>query len=257
MQKVRVRRDRPSGITRAFALAVTMLFVYLATLAVPEKEAQPVGARITRAIQLEPVSAAFVSLGAYPDALNARVAAAGFMQRGAAGFVRMHEGKYHVLGAAYQDLVSAKLQADALSAREKLTAAAFAIGEDGAKIRVTAPEFTVDAIANAESTLRTQLGQLGAIADRLDRNQITAPQARTLAAVARSELHRAETALESAAENALCQMLRANLIAVESSLKSIQSLETAAEISGRLRFSQIQGLFGEIELLKSVNSSAK
>ena len=63
MQKVRGRRDRPHGITWAFALAVTMLFVYLATLAIPEKEAEPVGARITRAIQLEPVSAAFVSLG--------------------------------------------------------------------------------------------------------------------------------------------------------------------------------------------------
>ena len=84
MQKVRVRRDRPNGITWAFALAVTMLFVYLATLAIPEKDAEPVGAQITRGIQLEPVSAAFVSLGAYPDALNARVAAAEFMQRGAA-----------------------------------------------------------------------------------------------------------------------------------------------------------------------------
>ena len=257
MQKVRVRRDRPNGITWAFALAVTMLFVYLATLAIPEKDAEPVGAQITRAIQLEPVSAAFVSLGAYPDALNARVAAAEFMQRGAAGFVLMHEGKYHVLGAAYQDLASAKFQADALSTREKLPAAAFTIGEDGAKIRVTAPEFAVNAIADAESTLRIQLGQLGAIADRLDRNQITAPQARTLAAVAHSELHRAETALESTAGNALCQTLCANLIAIEFSLQSIQSLETAAEISGRLRFSQIQGLLGEIELLKSVNSSAK
>lgn len=94
MQKVRVRRDRPNGITWAFALAVTMLFVYLATLAIPEKDAEPVGAQITRGIQLEPVSAAFVSLGAYPDALNARVAAAEFMQRGAAGFVLMHEGKF-------------------------------------------------------------------------------------------------------------------------------------------------------------------
>ena len=99
MQKVRVRRDHPNGITWAFALMVTMLFVYLATLAIPEKDAEPVGAQITRAIQLEPVSAAFVSLGAYPDALNARVAAAEFMQRGAAGFVLMHEGKYHMSSA--------------------------------------------------------------------------------------------------------------------------------------------------------------
>ena len=57
MQKVQVRRDRPNGITWAFALAVAMLFVYLATLAVPEKDAEPVGANYGPRAGREPVGA--------------------------------------------------------------------------------------------------------------------------------------------------------------------------------------------------------
>lgn len=251
-QRVRVRRDRPSAITWAFAIAVAMLFVYLATLAVPARvrEDEPASARVTREIVLEPREAAFVSLGAYSDALNARVAAADFSLRGAAAYVYARSGSWHVLGAAYADLASARLQAEALSAREGLSASAFSLHAGGVTLRVTAPERTVNAIANADSALRTHLNQLGATADRLDRSEISASQARTLASVARSELAAAQKALKDAQENALCRALSEQLTDMIDELDAIRTADSAA-LSGRMRLCRVQG---EISLIAILNS---
>lgn len=251
-QRVRVRRDRPSAVTWAFAIAVAMLFVYLATLSVParESENEPASARVTREIVLEPIEAAFVSICAYSDALNARVAAAELSLRGAAGYVYARGGEWQVLGAAYADFASARLQAEALCAREGLPASAFSLFAGGATLRVTAPERIVDAIVNADRALRAQLSQLGETADRLDRGKIGASQARTLAAVARSELIAAKDALEDARENALCSALSEQLACAIRELDAIRTVDSAA-LSGCLRLCQVQGEIGLIELLNA------
>ena len=90
--KVRVRRERPSALAWALALLLTMLCVYLLTLgptAAPEASIASAGdaPRITEEVSFAPSAAWFVSLGRYDTAAEARIEAARYTPRGAAGYV--------------------------------------------------------------------------------------------------------------------------------------------------------------------------
>ena len=111
--KVRVRRDRPSALAWALALLLTMLCVYLLTLgptAAPEANIASVGdaPRVTEEVSFAPAAAWFVSLGRYDTAAEARIEAARYTPRGAAGYVLETEDGFLALGAAYDDQAEAE-----------------------------------------------------------------------------------------------------------------------------------------------------
>lgn len=262
MQKrVRVRRDRPSALTWALAMAVTMLAVYLVTLgATGEETAQEAasGTRITREIELQGLSAYFADLGVYADAWQARVAAAEYAGRGAAAVVYDDADGFHVLGAGYARESDAVRIVRRLSAQEDIQASVLALSGRGWSLRITAPEEDVEAVVDADRELRAQLNQIGTLALQVDRGEVSIASARTLAKVAASELRSARKRLErsSGADQSVCVHLIQLLLRVENQLaaKAQKGLSTA-ELSGRLRCCHVDGTIGLIELLNALGKS--
>lgn len=258
---VRVRRDRPSALSWALALAVTMLAVYLITLTAPaarEEAAETAarGPRVTQELTLEGETAYFADLGCHADALLARTAAAQLAARGAAGVTYRDAEGIHVLGAAYRLEADAARIARQLSQREQLSAAVLELSAEPVSLRITAPEQDVQAIVDADSILHTQLKQIASMALQVDRGELSAESARTLAAVACSELDAARNQLEQisgAAEDTVCAGLLFQLERLSGGLEAVgHGAERGAALSGRLRSCHVDGLLNRIEWLQGL-----
>ena len=260
-KQVRVRRDRPSALTWAIALAVTMLAVYLVTLSAPEpqEEAESASAeRVTRELVLEEVTAYFADLGQHESAAQARIAAACLTERGAAGCVYTDGASSHVLGAAYDVYADAERIAKQIGDQEGLATSVLTLSAGAVSMRVTAPEADVDRIARADEVLRAQLAQAGAMALQVDRGELTAAAARTLAAVSRSELRAALDALgkvSGAKDSPVCAGLMELMDSLASSLGGVaRGEETGAALSGRLRCCHVDATLRLINFLKELQA---
>ena len=261
MQKrVRVRRDRPSALSWALALAVTMLAVYLITLSAPRpddaEEAAAPGVRVTREIDLEGAALYLADLGAHPDALSARVSAAGYAGRGAAAVVLADGDGYHVLGAGYSLQADAERIARQLADREGAQTGVIARSASAVSLRVTASEADAEALAAADRALRVQLDQAASMALQIDRGELPSSSARTLARVAASEARRASEALAEVA-GAESQPVCAGLIGLLDDLaRGLETAsgcgETGAALSGRLRCCHVTGMLGLIGFLNGL-----
>ena len=260
--RVRVRRDRPSALAWAIALAVTMLAVYLVTLSAPASrkvEDASTDLRVTRELTFDGLSVSFADLGCYPDEWQARVAAAGCTGRGAAGVVYADSDGFHVLGAGYDLEADAKRIAERLADREGMEAAVLTLSGPAVSMRVTAPESDVEAIAEADLTLRTQLRQLATLALQVDRGECSAASARTLARVAASEVRSARKRLQKISggdEQPVCASLIAQLTALEANLAAAaKTTGDGAELSGRLRCCHVDGCLRLIDFLNHPGGS--
>lgn len=260
--RVRVRRDRPSAVTWALALAVTMLAVYMITLSVPSEEAAEdvsAGVRVTREIDLQSLTVYFADMGVYPDEWLARTTAAEYAGRGAAAVVYEGADGFHVLGAGYALEADARRIAARLSQQESVEARVLSLSAPKRSLRVTAPEGDVEAIADADRTLRAQLNQLNTLALQVDRGEVSASSARTLAKVAASEVRSAWKRLEEidgGADQPVCAGLTAILVRLEKNLASAaqRGLNTA-EISGKLRLCHVDGAILLIGFLNELGAS--
>lgn len=237
--RVRVRRDRPSALTWAIALAVTMLAVYLITLSAPEKkevEDASTGVRVTRELNFESMTVYFADLGVYSDESQARIAAARYTDRGAAGVVHSDAGGFHVLGAGYSLEADAKRIAQRLGEQESIETSVLTLTAPALSLRVTAPEEDVEAIVDADCVLRTQLNQLNALALQVDRGEVSALSAKTLAKVAASEVQSARKRLEKisgSADQPVCAAMIGLLASLEENLSYVGG--NGAALSGSLR----------------------
>ena len=227
MRQVRVNRERPSVAAWAVALTVTMLAVYVLTLSASAPDAvESVSAapRVTRQIELAALKAHCVTLGGWKDENAARLEAAGFAARGAAGFLYAMDGEWHVLGALYDSDRDAARAVDRLKAEGVTGASVIPLSADAVRLRVTAPDQQIDAIAALDACIRDEIAQLRHIAAQLDRNEIKPDAARTLCAVAATKLgdvSRALAAIPGASENRLCGALIDAATELQSQLSTI------------------------------------
>lgn len=261
MQKrVRVRRERPSALSWAIALAATMLAVYLITLSVPgsgpAEEADAGAGRVTREVSIEGMTIYLADLGCYADDASARIAAAALTGRGAAGVVRADADGWHVLGAGYDNEADAVRIAGQLGEREGLPAQVMKLSTAGVSLRITAPESDIDAIAGAERALRAQLAQTATLALQVDRGEVTSGSARTLAALSRSELTDAAKrlrAVDGAERDAVCAGLLALMEHLAEGLDGAsRGNDSGAALSGRLRCCHVDGCVRLIEWLNAL-----
>lgn len=255
-QRVRVRRDRPSALTWAVALAVTMLAVWLITLSAPgvqKAESASAGVRVTRQIDFEGETAYFADLGVYSDQWQARVAAAGYVGRGAAGVVYEDERGFHVLGAGYALEADAQRIARRLGEQLEIETGVIALSGPAVSFRVTAPEGDAEAIADADRTIRIQLAQMNAVALQADRGEISFASARTLARVAASEARKARKRLEEISggeDQPVCVALIGQLKSMEENLSAVtKGKANGAELSGLLRCCHDDGMLKLIAFL--------
>lgn len=238
-QRVRVRRERPSALSWAIALAVTMLAVYLVTLSAPwnaQVEEVSAGARVTQELEFQSVTVHFADLGCHADGSRARVDAAVYAQRGAAGAVYQDDAGFHVLGAGYALEADAKRIAETLGRQEGIETSVLTLSAPTLSLRVTAPEEDVETIAEADRVLRAQMNQLNALALQVDRGEVSAASARTLAKVAASEVRdvrKRMEKIEGGAEHPVCAALTEMLRGLENNLSGVSG--EGAELSGQLR----------------------
>ena len=258
-ERVKVRRDRPSALCWAVALMVTMLAVWLITLDAPQKQTIADAAtepRVTREVDFQGVTVHFTDLGAFESEWQARVSAAEYALRGAAGVVREFDGEYRVLGAGYTLETDAKRIAGNLSAQEGVPAGVTALSAPTVSLRITASESDAEAIVNADLVLRSQLAQLNTIALQVDRNEISFASARTLARVAASEIRSAKKRLEEipgGTGQPVCASLIDQLASLEKDISGVsKAAKAGAELSGQLRCCHVCGMLRMIDFLNSL-----
>lgn len=260
-KRVRVRRDRPAAPAMALALAVTMLAVYLIARSAPTDggEAALAGARegrVTREIELAGVEVYCADLGCCEDDVAARILAASFAPRGAAGVVRRDASGWHVLGAAYALEADAQRAVRQLAERDGVTAQVWSLAAAPLTLRITAPAADIDAIAAADAALTSQIEGAAALAARVDRGEVGDRSARTLAALAESELEAARTALAQvagAAEDAVCASLLDQLAQLADALgDAARGSDAGAALSGRLRSCQIAAQLRRADALNAL-----
>lgn len=253
MNRVRVPRERPTALAWSVALCVTMLVVYVLTLngGRPDVvQSMAPAPRVTREIEFQALRGWCVSMARCDSAQEARLTAASYGARGAGGYVVQLDGAWQVLGAVYDSERDAARIAERLSLREGISAEAIFLDAAGVKLRVTAPQAQIDAIAGADALLRRQTGQLGQIALQLDRGELRPDAARTLCAVAAEEAAtsaRSLAGIPGAADNALCAGLieRLNAQAEMQRALAAESDGRGAALSGLMRCAQIEGFLGQ------------
>lgn len=255
---MKVRRERPTIVAGAMALAITMGMVYLATIGVRQPVDRAARERVTQEITLSGVEVWLVELGEFEDETSARIAAARLTELGAAGVVLTEDSCVRVLGAAYESEADAARIAERLRDQDDLSSAVLARSVPAVTMRITAPQEDIDAIVGADTALRAALRQAGTLALQIDRGEIGARSARLLAAVSRSELSSALKCLknvEGAQENAICSAFLSELQRLSDDLgETAQGNADGAALSGRLRACHVRGILGLINLMQNMQA---
>lgn len=252
LKRVRVRRERPTALAWALALCVTMLVVYVLTLNAGRPdvvESMAPAPRVTREIAFEGLKGWCVQMAACDSDQAARLAASAYSGRGAGGYVTRLEGEWAVLGAVYESEQDAARIARRLSEEAGIPSRVVCLEAEPVKLRITAPEAQIDAIAEADALLRRETRRLGEIALQLDRGELRPEAARTLCGVSAEEATtaaRALSAIPGAAENALCAGLIGRLETLSDMEKALSgSGEQGASLSGMVRCAQIENFVGQ------------
>ena len=255
LKRVRVRRERPTALAWALALCVTMLVVYVLTLNAGRPdvvESMAPAPRVTREIAFEGLKGWCVQMAACDSDQAARLAASAYSGRGAGGYVARLEGEWAVLGAVYESEQDAARIARRLTQDEGIPSRVVCLEAPEVKLRITAPEAQIDAIAEADALLRRETRRLGEIALQLDRGELRPEAARTLCGVSAEEAAtaaRALSAIPGAAENALCAGLIGRLETLSDMEKALSgSGEQGASLSGMVRCAQIENFVGQQEM---------
>ena len=274
-QTVRVRRERPTALAWSIALAVTMLawsialaVTMLAVYAVTWTAARPMAAelasaspRVTRTVRLEALEGWCVALGSWEDAGRARVEAAGFAARGAAGSVCEIDGAWRVLGALYDTRREAERAARRIGDGEDLQADALPMEAAAVDLRITAPASQIELIEAADGMLREQVAKAGEMAVQLEKGRIQPEALKTLCALAATEadaLAGKLNAFPGAKDNALCAALMERLTALAVQLNAVAATaqtDTAA-LSGMLRLAGIDDFMGLAEMRKAMSGQS-
>ena len=258
--RVRVRRERPTAVALAIALCVTMLVVYVLTLDLkgPDVvESMAAAPRVTREIDFEPLEGWCVVMAICESPQQARLMASAWVGRGAAGYVAELEDGWAVVGAVYDGEKEARRVAKRLYDDEGIPAEATRLSAEGVRLRITAPQAQIEAVAGADALLREQTRQMGEAALQLDRGDMSADAARTLCALSAREAREAGqrlAAIPGAAENGLCSGLIERLNALAGALDAVSNggASAGAALSGMLRCAQAENFIGQWRLLKGL-----
>lgn len=187
---VRVRRRHVRSMRLAMALLAISLMIYACSYAArqfsPEraaeavqepKQAVPVADQLTKEVRFEPLSSYLVELAEEPSAESARIEAARYTRRGAAGYILQDGDTFRVIGAVYTDKAGADAVAARLLGAEKIAAKVVSAQGPASALRVTASQTQIDALTQGEASLRSLTDQLIALGQALDAGKSTSEQA--------------------------------------------------------------------------------
>lgn len=176
---VRVKRKHARSMRLAMLFFVLSLAIYLLTLALrpappaagpvlaPQATSLPLE-RMREDIRFEPLSCYWVELGQFDSADLARIEAARYVRRGAAGYVYQEDESYLVIGACYDGEQQAQTVAQRLIESEQLPCRVRAMDSPGVGLRITATRAQIDALVLGERCLRESASRMGEISLMLD-----------------------------------------------------------------------------------------
>ena len=185
MQTIRLRREKPSSLAVALALAVTMLIVWLLSLqGCPGEEAASAAALRTSAeIPMESMEVRFLLSSIHDDKTQANAAAALCAQHGGAGLVIEENGGFAVVQEAGDDFPGAEAPVAMRSAR-------------GLTLKTEGSADTIAALSDGISALRALAKETASLAVSLEKNTAGANAVCALLSVYKTQLENAVSALE-------------------------------------------------------------
>ncbi len=181
---VRVRRRRPA-VRRAVLLLLAALCAYLYMMASGEDPVQAIldarnEARVRREVVFEGLELHAVRTAVCDSEETARVEAARYIPRGAAGYMLRAE-TWHILCAGYETEAQAKTVRDRLRTEENIACDVLGLVAEKASVYVTAAPTQIDALIACERRLRETETLLGALSLTVDDGET--PRAQIVSAI--------------------------------------------------------------------------
>lgn len=257
---VRVRR-RPRGMYWAVIFLALSMALYI-RVSVPalralekgEDEAEKTGKRVTEEISVEPLGVYLVSFGGYDVMNSAKVEAARYVPRGAAGYV-LRKDKLYVIGAGYGDRAEAEKACVFLAAQEGMACAVMELYSPEVRMRMTAGSAQIEAFLSAEKMLRQSARTMGQMAFAVDRGEATLSQAQEVVKTQRGKSEAARAALRQTAggtDSGVFQGLDSLLEEMISQMDQMLAETKAMGLSSRLKYCHIDMTVREIEMMNAL-----
>ena len=260
MQRVKVRRERPAAAAWVLALLLSALFVLLiargAKTAPESGGGADTAARGDYALTFPPLETHLLQFGAYEDALSARIEAARYVPRGAAGYI-LEGSLYRVIAAGYDSREDAEGVCARLREDEGLDAGVYSLSSGAVDLTIRGTQAQAEALLLAETTLRNTAAQLNETAFAFDRGELSERDARNRLAIIASAARQAHDALAQAAEETQSAVIDAFLsllsgIANETEQLSSENVAGGLSFSGRIKYNYIDVRVRHIDILKAV-----
>lgn len=259
MHRVKVRRERPAAAAWALAVLLTALFVFLIARGAGTQsgEETPESApRRAYALTFAPLETHLVQFGAYEDALSARIEAARYMPRGAAGYV-LEGSLYRVIGAGYDSRQDAQGVCERLREEEGMEASVYSLSSGEVELTIQGTQAQVEALTQAETALRNAAAQLNETAFGYDRGELSSEDARNRLAIIAASVRQAHQALSQAAAHTENSSIDAFLsilsdLAAETEQLSNENVAGGLSFSGRIKYNYISVRVRHIGVLKAM-----
>lgn len=257
---VRVRRRR-SGVRWALIFLMLSMAAYirvsmpaLRQMRTEGGDTAETGERVTEEIAIEPLSVYLVSFGGYDVMNSAKVEAARYVPRGAAGYILKRE-KLYVIGAGYEKREDAEKACISLAAQEGLACAVIEAFSPQVEMRVTAGRRQIEAFVEAERALREGAGTLGMMGFAVDRGEATLMQAQEVVRTHLNRIRAAKAALDalnSQADNGLFSEIAGLLEETVLQMEEMLEEQKKMGLSSRLKYLYVDMRVREIEMMNAL-----
>ncbi len=262
--RVYVKRRGPSpaawlAVSVALALIAFVFFAKpaIGRLSMNMDEAPVTAERVTRDVSFDALSLYMVELARVGDAAGARIEAARYVPRGAAGYLYQTEDTFAVIGTGFSTRADAESVALALQSEEGIGARVHALTSEEARLRVTATEAQISALIEGEGTLRALTSTLWAHALSLDRSESEPSSIAAMLMIESEQALSALARLKKAAGDAPNQVAGALIDRLTALADHLSRLTSGAEgtaltLSSRLKYAFLNLRISHIEFLKEL-----
>ena len=262
--RVYVRRSAPSpavwlSLFMVLALGAFVFFArpILNQTALDMDQAPVTSERVTRDVSFDALSLYMVELTRIDDPTNARIEAARYVPRGAAGYIYTLDGAYLVIGAGYATAAEAEKVAAQLTESEGIAAKVHALSGDNVGLRVTATEAQLSALIEGEQALRALTSAMAAHALSLDRAEAQPAAMRAALAIEAEQAHSASTQLTRAAgdqPNSVAKALIEQLSTFTEVCRRLaaEDADTALILSSKLKYAHLDARMNHIAFLNAL-----
>lgn len=185
-----------------------------ASVAAAQTTAEP---RITAQFELDRIRLYAVALGVYDTETEARLAAARYTLRGAAGCIEETEDGWALLGAGYASNAEAASVCRQLAVNENIAAQVMLFGAEGLRISMTAARSQSAAVSAALDSLSVVPGELMSLSGQLDSGACDTATIRSLISIKAAELQIQLTNLSDVlgvTADIFCRIIETNLAAL-------------------------------------------